>query len=47
MVYKDGTLKCTGEKAAAGKAQRPPCAAADCRHVKSYRDKLMAEESHG
>ncbi len=47
MVYKDGSLKCTGEKAAATGKAHPPCAAADCQHVKSYRDKLMAEESRG
>ncbi len=47
MVYKDGALKCTGEKSNPDKSRPAPCRVDACPQVKSYRDKLMAEESCG
>jgi ABC-type branched-subunit amino acid transport system ATPase component len=47
MVYKDGTLKCTGDTVAqSDKTRRSACSASSCPQVKTYRDKLTVEEKH-
>jgi hypothetical protein len=48
MVYKDGTLKCTGDSVdtRTKKSMRPACSASTCPQVANYRDKMMAEEEH-
>jgi hypothetical protein len=43
LVYKDGSVKCTGFQAI-GNA-KAPCADTNCSQIRQYRDKLFAEEA--
>ena len=48
MVYKDGSLKCTGEKSASSSKDKSQidCRAASCVQIRAYFDKLMSEEQY-
>ncbi len=43
MVYKDGSIKCTGQAASVSKKKKTECAGPDCDQNKQYRDKLFGE----
>lgn len=48
IVYKDGTVKCTGEKSGSvNKSNQPDCQAASCPQTMGYLEKLMSEEAYG
>jgi len=48
MIYRDGSLKCTGEKTEGiSRYKQQNCSASSCAQVKAYLDKLIAEEQHG